>query len=154
GLRHIERAVVRAVEQVEHLETAREVRFPVQRNALQQPHLDTVKRRSDERLARDDRASRADRIAGAAQAGDARDRESARVATADRLRAQTGSVEVDAAHLETMSHVVDAVDDGAITLIGFRKRPLVADVDRHRTGVLVEAGERWWVTVVEPAERV
>src|SRR5581483_11772300 len=56
GFRQIVGAVVLPVEQVEHLEAAREVRLAVQRNPLQETHLHAVDRLADEALTRNDAA--------------------------------------------------------------------------------------------------
>src|SRR5215831_12505242 len=86
-LRQIVDAVVLPVEQVEHRETAGEIRLAVQRNPLLEAHLDAMNRLSDEAVARNDAAVGTLRIAEP-QAVDAPDLQAARVAAADDLASQ------------------------------------------------------------------
>src|SRR5581483_12324402 len=86
GLRQVVSAVVLPVEQVEHFEAAREGRLAVQRDPLQETHLDAVDRLADEALAGDDAAVWALRIVHT-QTIDARDLQPSRIAAAHDLAA-------------------------------------------------------------------
>src|SRR5262249_61560216 len=103
--RQVVRLVVLPVEQIEDLQAARDIDLPVERNPLQESQFNSMERRSDEALTRDDRARSSMRITRAAQTGDARNRQPTPIAAADDLAAKSGAVEVDAAHLEAVAHV-------------------------------------------------
>ena len=107
-----------------------------------------MNRLADERLARDDRA------VAARMAIDARNLQPAGVAAADDLRALAGTVEVDAAHLEAVAHLPDAVEDQPMTLIAIRERALTAQILRDRERHLGESADRLRILIPEAGQRV
>jgi predicted TIM-barrel fold metal-dependent hydrolase len=65
-----------------------------------------------------------------------------------------GAQVVQSAHLESVTHLPDAVEDGAVTLIARRQRVRAgaAEVELHRERHDVETAERLRICVVEPRQ--
>src|SRR5207245_3443039 len=78
----------------------------------------------------------------------------ARYVSARLLRALPRSVEVDAAQLQTVTDLPDAVEHEPMTLIGFRERPFAAGVVRHREWHFGETADRRRVAVPSTRPRV
>src|SRR6185503_10943163 len=107
------------------------------------------------RLARDDRShfgADPGRRRGVPQTIDARNLQAAGVAAADDLRPLTRTVEVEAAHLEAVAHLPDAVEDQPMPLIAFRQRSLASQILDHRERHFGEAAERLRVLVPEAGQ--
>src|SRR6185295_3016659 len=118
------RPVVRAIEQVEHVDDGRE-RARTNRDRLLHAHVDAMNRQSDEGVARDDRAVRTQPLGGHEVEADV-----AHVAAVPRRHPRAGTIEVEAAHLYAEGRAVDAVEDRAMPLV--RRREAVAAVDVRR----------------------
>ena len=115
------------VEQVEDFDHPVDARAAAEREPALDAQVDPVQRLADEVVARHDRAVGAQ--AAVDPVGASRVPQIAAVVGEE---ARAGAVEVEAAQLEAVAHVPDAVEHRAMTLIVFGERVLAAEVRRHR----------------------
>src|SRR5215471_10764750 len=113
-------AIIRPVEHIEHVHEASDRPAAAELDTLLEPHVHTMNRLPDEAFTGNDRTIRSEGVIQPQAVETCCSAESTCVASAESLGAQAGAVEIDAAHLEAVRHLPDAVEGQPMPLIGFR----------------------------------
>src|SRR5258705_2091267 len=136
------RLVVGAVEHVEHFRDQICGSTATEPERLLEPDVGAVHRLTDEVVARHDRPIRTEPRAAGRTDG-------AHVAAVAGELALAGAVEVDPADLEAAGDLPDAVEDGAMPLVGRGKTVLAPEVSGHRERHLLDAAQRSRIAIAQ-----
>src|SRR5207237_7658503 len=99
--------------------------MPVDRKPALQARVDSMERQADEIVPGDNRPV-------GTQASTATRSDVAQIGAVARAVAQTGTIEIQAAYLEAVPQLPDAVEHRAVALIGEREAVLAAKIRRDR----------------------